>query len=262
VESRQLPSISGSAGHGFLGRYRLHEPIGQGATAIVYRAVHPTLEIPVAVKVFRPDVMSRTSRDMLATEARNLARIDHPNIVRVWDYGQVGTTPFLVMEYVHGRNLLEVIHHDGRLSLARATRVIDQIAAGLDAVRRAGLVHRDVKPGNILLCRSGAAKLADLGIANRVEDRVAGWCGTPGFMAPEQASGLPVDHRADQFALGMTLFMAITGCLPNDPEAPRLPAALARLISRMTATHPSDRFPAFDEFRQELAAMTARGVCR
>ncbi|MGL6097759.1 MAG: serine/threonine-protein kinase, partial [Fimbriiglobus sp.] len=150
-----------------LGKCRLLCELGRGAAGRVYRAQHTTLDVPVAVKVLHPDESDadRTVYQTLQTEARLLAQLNHPNVVRVWDFEDDAVEPYLVMELVEGASLAELIGQSGRLHPERAAEIVGQVAEGLRAAHVLGILHRDVKPANILIDRPGNAKLADLGQA-------------------------------------------------------------------------------------------------
>jgi len=206
-----------------LGKCVLLEKIGQGSTGTVYRALHKTLNIPVAVKVLHFDDSDndRQLYDRFQTEARLLAQLNHPNIVRVWDFEDDAHAPYLVLEHVEGLSLEELIRQSGRLLLDRALPLMRQVTQSLAAAWKLGIVHRDVKPANILVARDGTAKLADLGLALLVENRAAtdltvgnSLAGTVAYMPPEQASGRQVDHRSDIYALGATFYHVVTGRFP------------------------------------------------
>ena len=267
-----------------LGKCLLMEKIGQGATGTVYRALHTTLNIPVAIKAlhFEDAGDDRRNVQKFADEARLLAQLNHPNIVRVWDFEADPYAPYLVLEHVEGLSLEELIRQSGRLCLDRAVPVVRQTAEALAAAWKLGVVHRDVKPANILVARDGAAKLADLGLAVAVggKDKAAadGLAGTVAYMAPEQAGGAAaVDCRSDMYALGATFYHAVTGQLPfsgktrvevlfkhasMDAPPPHLlvpevdPAASA-VIARMMAKKREDRYADYRELIAALAGLEA-----
>ncbi|MCX7701671.1 MAG: serine/threonine protein kinase [Gemmataceae bacterium] len=256
---------------GFLGKYLLTEWLGKGANGNVFRALHPTLHIPVAIKVLNAgtghDDHQRLER--LKIEARLLARLNHPNIVRVYDFEDHPQYPFLVLEHVNGPSLAELIEQCGRIQPDRVIRLAKQLAEGLAAAHRLGVVHRDIKPANVLLTRTGEVKLADLGLAimRRIPGSFGGTAsgesvsrgGTALYIAPELVtSASPPDERSDMYSLGATLFHALTGRPPFEgsdpwqvienavkqaPPCPRrfvpdLPPDLAELVTRMLAKDP------------------------
>ncbi|MBY0526798.1 MAG: protein kinase [Gemmataceae bacterium] len=270
-----------------LGKCLLVERIGQGATGVVYRALHRTLNIPVAVKVLQFDdsAQDRSLFDRFQTEARLLAQLNHPNIVRVWDFEEDPHAPYLVLEYVEGLSLAELIQQSGRLCQDRAIALVTQIAEALAAAWKVGVVHRDVKPGNILLARDGTAKLADLGLALVVEQRLSAdrkeegngerLAGTVAYMAPEQAATGRVDHRSDIYALGATFYHAVTGRLPfggrtrmevilkhsREPLQPAheacgdLDPTASAIIARMMAKAAEDRYQTCEELLADLRSL-------
>jgi serine/threonine protein kinase/CheY-like chemotaxis protein len=202
----------------------LVEKLGQGSAGVVFRALHQSLNIQVAVKVLHPAHLEddRRVHRQLQSEARLLAQLNHPSIVRVWDFEDHPVYPYLVLEHIEGLTLGELIEQSGRLRPDRALPCIIQVAEGLAAALRLGIIHRDVKPGNILLAKSGIAKLADLGLAiYSVEEAASGGpalrglVGTPAYMSPEHfTSPKAVDHRSDIYSLGATFYHALTGRMP------------------------------------------------
>jgi serine/threonine-protein kinase len=274
-----------------LGNCLLTAEIGRGGSGMVFQAYHQGLGVSVAVKVLQLDESRNDPliHKQLQVEARLLAQLDHPHIVRVLDYENDAPWPYLVLEFVEGPSLSDLIQQSGRLRWDRAVRIVDQVASALEAAQRIGVIHRDVKPGNILLTRSGNAKLADLGLAVIIDEqasRVATrstarqetLAGTVGYMAPEQALGLPqIDHRADIYGLGCTLYHAITGQLPfrgrtrrevvqkhahEVPAAPRdlvteLDPALSSLVLKMISKDPKARHASYAELRADLARLPA-----
>jgi hypothetical protein len=252
-----------------LGKCLLTEVLGQGGGGTVYRALHQGLNIPVAVKVFPhgPGGELPIAARQLRHEARLLAQLNHPNVVRILDFADDPQGTYLVMEFVEGLTLADLIRQGGRVEQRRALAVVRQVAEALAAAHRLGIVHRDVKPANVLLTREGTAKLADLGLALVVgteDDRQI--VGTALYMAPEQSTGaVPLDHRADQYALGATWYHAVTGQPPFNGETPlavlvqhasappvpphqllpHLHPAVSALILRLLAKAPADRFATY-----------------
>ncbi|MCZ7437779.1 protein kinase [Micromonospora sp. WMMC241] len=238
------------------GRYRLVDQIGRGGTATVWRAVDELLGRTVAVKLLDSDAADdRWWRAAVREEARAAARLNHPNVAMVYDYGEARVAglrrlPFLVLEYVEGETLADALRRDGALDWSQAVRICAEIAAGVAAVHAAGLVHRDLKPGNVLLPPAGP-KLVDLGIALAVgADTVNGRGeirGTPRYMAPEQLLGEVAVPASDVYALGLLLTECLTGHPPVRPDQPERPDHLAAL--------PVDGVPeAVDELRRACLA--------
>lgn len=271
------PGLHGAEVGQILGKCLLTERIGHGSSGAVFRARHQTLNIPVAVKVLHIAGDSGIYRQ-LKSEARLLAQLNHPNIVRVWDFEDDPAMPYLVLEYIEGPNVAELIQQNGRLSAATAIRIAAQVASGLAAAQNVGIVHRDVKPGNILLARDGNAKLADLGLAVFVDREKGnpagpGLAGTVAYMPPEQAMATgAVDHRSDIYSLGASLYHMVTGQIPFQGStrmevilkhakeaplpprdlAPDLPESLSDLILKMMAKSPGERFQSYDELIRAL----------
>lgn len=274
----ELPSGS------ILGRCLVTGRIASGSYGVVYRALHRTLNIPVAIKVLHPDLLGpeSTIARQFHSEAMLLARVTHPNIVRLWDYDDSVVPPYLVLEFVEGHNVAEMIERRGVLPASLCLKIVSQVADGLSAAHHLGIVHRDIKPGNILVTRDEKAKIADLGLAT-VADRgrqmhqspeaSTSVAGTVAYLAPEQA-GSPglVDHRSDIYSLGATFYHMLTGRMPFEGKTPlevlmkhaqealvppsEVNSAINRRISdtvvRMMAKHPTDRFANYDDLRDAL----------
>lgn len=210
-----------------IGNYDLVEKIAEGGMGTVYRGRnHVTGEI-VAVKVVPHHLLSNPVVLNRFEQEYNVARmIEHPNIVKALDFGREGETRYLVMEYVEGESLGRKIKRDGRMEEDEAIRIISQVALGLQKTHKQGMIHRDVKPDNILITPDGHVKLTDLGLVKEVEaelnlTRTGRGLGTPHFMAPEQfRNAKKADARCDIYALGATLYMMVTGQLPFQSNGP------------------------------------------
>ncbi|WP_406643103.1 protein kinase domain-containing protein [Amycolatopsis sp. WGS_07] len=205
------------------GHYRLVEHIGSGAMGVVWRAVDVRLERSVAIKQILPQPgVSEAERDNMRQramrEAKNAARFQHPNAIVVFDVAEHGGDPCLVMEYLNGPSLSAVLAEQGTLPVGQVARIGEQVAAALVAAHRAGIVHRDVKPGNILIDETGTAKITDFGISRAAGDMTLTQTGliggTPAYLAPELARGADPVPSSDVFALGATLYQAIEGQTP------------------------------------------------
>ncbi|WP_405842200.1 protein kinase domain-containing protein [Streptomyces sp. NBC_01518] len=225
-------SVTPAAGDRIDGRYLLHEPIGTGGMGVVWRAWDERLQRWVAVKCARLDDDRATRR--LMDEARNAGRLHHPNIVAVFDYIDEGTTCWIVMEYVPSRSLAQLMAERGPLAPEEAGSIGCQIADALVKSHRAGVVHGDVTPENILVTDEGVARLTDFGISralgNDVTQSATGSVrGKPRYLAPEVAKGQPVGQKADVFSLGASLFTAVEGQSPYG-EAEHLMTYLARAV--------------------------------
>ena len=245
------------------GRYLLQRQIGQGGMGAVWLAVDKVLGREVAVKRLGmfPD---GGSLDLVRAEreARLAARLNHPHVVAVFDFVAEGDEQWLVMEHVAGTDLAAVTADDGGLAPAEAAALLAQVAEALAAAHTAGIVHRDVKPSNILIAADGTAKLADFGIARARDSTVTvsgSVTGSPAYLAPEVAAGQPATEASDVWSLGATLYQALTGRPPYDTSdsvlsamyrivheaPPRLPGAgwPADLLEVTMATDPADRWP-------------------
>jgi serine/threonine-protein kinase len=239
-----------------LGNLELLEEIGRGGMGTVWRARHRTLGRTVAVKLL-PEQLAREPefRARFEREAKALALLDHPNIVRVHDHGQQDERSFIVLELVEGRTLAEAIP----LDVARALEVASQLLDALSYAHKRGVVHRDVKPQNILLDAEGRVKVTDFGIARIVQGAETDWrvtasnvaVGTPGYLAPEALRGAPPDPRRDVYAAGVVLYEAATGKLPIGSFAPP-PAALEPIVRRALAPDPEKRYATADEMRADI----------
>jgi len=266
------------------GKYELIARIGNGSTSVVYRGQHRKLRFPVAIKILNRRALE-TDRDLLhqlATEAILLAQINHPNVVRLWDLDDEAPDPYLVLEYVNGGTLADLIRHKGRIPFAFTWAIIRQAVEGLAAAHKQGIVHRDVKPGNLLLGDDGHVKVADLGLAIISADRrskrvgpneTLTMAGTAAYLAPEQADNpAGATFLADMYSLGATLYHALTGRLlfegrstsevlmkhlRESPEPPGhfvsdLPAPCSAVIMKMLAKRPDDRFASYEELKAAL----------
>jgi serine/threonine protein kinase len=210
-----------------VGNYDLLEKIAEGGMGAIYRGRHRLTGQTVAVKIMPPHMAANpVLLKRFEQEFRAASRLDHPNIVRALDYGDNGSSPYLVMEFVEGESLGQKLKRDGRMTETEAIRIIAQVAQGLHRAHRQNLVHRDVKPDNILIRTDGVAKLADLGLVKETETdlnltRTGRGLGTPHFMAPEQfRNAKNADIRCDIYSLGATLYMMVTGEVPFKSNGP------------------------------------------
>ena len=264
-----------------IGRYRVVEEIDAGGQALVYRAAHPNLRRELVIKIARRPVAFE--RALLTAEAKILSELKHPNLVRVYDLDVHEGRPFVVMEYVPGRNLKQVAEA-ARPSPMRGAAWVAGVARALALAHRRGVVHQDVKPQNILIDEEDRARLIDFGLARLTDAwadgprRASG--GTIAYMAPEQARGEvdKIDERTDVFALGGVLYFLLVGRPPfpgNDPadqlrrarvcdfdrdalEASGVPRGLAKVVRRAMAANPADRFPSADTLADALNAILSR----
>ncbi len=210
------------------GRYELHRRIGRGGMAEVYLARDRLLDRPVAIKILFPEFATDPAFvARFRREAQSAANLNHPNIVGVYDWGKERGTYYIVMEYVDGRSVSEMIRTDGPLDPKRAAALAADVAAGLGYAHGKGVVHRDVKPGNILIAKDGEVKVADFGIAwamasNGEENltQAGSVMGTATYFSPEQAQGKQVDPRSDLYSLGVVLYEMVSGAPPYSGETP------------------------------------------
>lgn len=212
-----------------LGRYQIEALLGRGGMAAVYRALDPALQRAVALKVLYPQFLADPELvERFRREAITAAALDHPHIVPIYDVGEADGMVYLAMKLLPGPSLADVLQHEGRLPLARVAGLANEIAAALDEAHHEGIVHRDIKPGNVLFDRHGRAILTDFGIAKSLEStaltETSVLIGTPDYIAPEQidhelAIGGKVDARADIYAFGALLYRALTGRRPFEGTA-------------------------------------------
>jgi serine/threonine protein kinase len=288
VRDTPLPDVSetGIAGLGQLGEYRLLQKLGEGGMGVVYRALHVELERVVALKVVRSDRVGDTQAvERFRREIKAAGKLEHPNIVLAHDARQIDGTQLLVMEFIEGLDLAQLLDRTGPLPIADACEAIRQAALGLEHAHEHQLIHRDVKPSNLMLARNGAVKILDLGLARlhsaeKGADGTTGEgfvIGTPDYMAPEQASDCrEVDARSDVYGLGCTLYALLTGDPPfagpmhqqayekmmahvHEPPVPvrehrpDVPESLNRIVERMLAKEPDDRVETAAEVAEALA---------
>jgi WD40 repeat protein/tRNA A-37 threonylcarbamoyl transferase component Bud32 len=255
------------AGHD---RYRIVRLLGTGGMGAVYEAEHRVMKRRVALKVIKSDfTASATAVERFRREVRAAARLTHPNIVATYDAEDAGATQFLVMEYAEGITLSQLVHEHGPLPVAEACSYVRDAAQGLQHAHEHGMVHRDVKPANLMRCASGTVKVLDFGLATLTAQHDEGLTdanavmGTPNYMAPEQAeSSHDADIRADVYSLGCTLYHLLTGNVPFPKRTtvqkilahreqavpsvravrPDVPPGLAVLVTRMLAKKPEDRY--------------------
>ncbi|MBL8232573.1 MAG: serine/threonine protein kinase [Bryobacterales bacterium] len=265
-----------------IGRYEIDRELGRGAMGIVYLAADPTIGRPVAIKTVNISMLSDPGqeavlRDRLIREARSAALLSHPGIVKVYDAVEQDGATCLVMEYVEGQPLSVLL---GAKAVDRAlfANILQQVGAALDYAHGAGVIHRDVKPANVLVTRDRLAKVTDFGLA-RVSGRkttyAAGFLGTPGYMAPEQIKDEAVNGQTDQFALAVMAYEYFTGRKPFDAEAitslifkilqdpmpsTGLGDAVDSVFGRALAKDPAQRFPSCSGFVAELQEALQRGL--
>ena len=274
---------SGSVNNpGTLGRYRLERVLGRGAMGVVYEGFDPRLGRKVAVKtILHGHLDPQTASDYAARferEAQAVARLNHPNIVHVHDFGQEGDTAYLVMEFVDGKELKSFFDAKHQFELRDAVRIMCELCDALDFAHQAGVVHRDIKPGNVMLDAQRRVKLTDFGVAKihdvgRSQVTHAGtMVGTPAYMSPEQISGGTVDRRSDVFSAGIVLYQFLTGSMPfggggawtiakrimqDEPPPPTslnaaLPPQFDAVVRKALAKKPAHRYASAAEFAAAL----------
>jgi eukaryotic-like serine/threonine-protein kinase len=266
-----------------LGRYTLQGVLGEGAMGVVYRAHDPLLDRSVALKTFRNASAGAAQR--LRNEAQAAARLSHPGIVAVYEYGEDGAQSFIAMEYVRGRPLLNALVQPAALPIDDVLCILVQLLVALQCSHEQGVWHRDIKPANLMITHEGRLKIADFGVA-RIDDapmRVRGVIGSPGYLAPEcYQHDAVVDQRADLYACGVLLFELLTGARPfrGSPDVVKyqtlhLPvpplaapgdaqfvplARFAHVVQRALAKSPQDRYASALEMRQALTLVAERAV--
>jgi DNA-binding beta-propeller fold protein YncE len=269
------------AGHRILGI------AGRGGMGVVYRALQLDLDRPVALKLIAPQLAEDPEfRDRFVRESRAAASIDHPNVIPIYYTGESDDGAlYIAMRYVEGSDLRTLVRAEQRLDPARAAQIVSQVASALDAAHARGIVHRDVKPANVLLGANDHAYLTDFGLTKRVTShtgstRDGGWVGTLGYVAPEQIRGERPDARADVYALGCVLYHSLAGAPPyqresdeatlwahlnDDPpslhdRAPDVPASFDAVLARALAKDPDDRFPSAGDLGRAALAAAGRPV--
>ncbi|MDQ3962630.1 MAG: Stk1 family PASTA domain-containing Ser/Thr kinase [Actinomycetota bacterium] len=269
-----------SAQQTFGGRYAVLERVGGGGMAEVYRARDDLLGREVAIKVLHERFSKdRSFVERFRREAQSAANLNHPNVVSLYDYGSDDDTYFIVMEYIDGRSLADIISAEGPLLPERAAEIASDVAKALDRAHSGGLVHRDIKPSNIMITNSGQTKVTDFGIARalggngeQTMTQTGMVIGTASYLAPEQAQGNPVDGRSDVYALGVVLFEMLTGDPPftgetplaiaykhvrENPDAPSVrnadvPQALDSVTLKALAKNPDNRYASATEMHDDL----------
>ncbi|GAA3907758.1 Stk1 family PASTA domain-containing Ser/Thr kinase [Streptomyces gulbargensis] len=276
------------------GRYQLRDLLGEGGMASVYLAYDTALDRQVAIKTLHTELGREQSfRERFRREAQAVAKLSHTNIVSVFDTGEDtldgAVMPYIVMEYVEGQPLGSVLASDvaqfGAMPADKALKVTADVLAALETSHEMGLVHRDIKPGNVMMTKRGVVKVMDFGIARAMQSGVTSMTqtgmvvGTPQYLSPEQALGRAVDARSDLYSVGIMLFQLLTGRLPFDADSPLAIAyahvqeepvapssvnrsvtpAMDALVARALRKNPNERFPSADAMRQECLRVLSAG---
>ncbi|MFG3192283.1 protein kinase domain-containing protein [Streptomyces omiyaensis] len=276
------------------GRYQLRDLLGEGGMASVHLAYDSALDRQVAIKTLHTELGREASfRERFRREAQAVAKLSHTNIVSVFDTGEDtldgGLMPYIVMEYVEGQPLGSVlasdVHQYGAMPADKALKVTADVLAALEVSHEMGLVHRDIKPGNVMMTKRGVVKVMDFGIARAMQSGVTSMTqtgmvvGTPQYLSPEQALGRPVDARSDLYSVGIMLFQLLTGRLPFDADSPLAIAyahvqeepvapssvnrsvtpAMDALVARALRKNPNERFPSAAVMRDECLRVLSAG---
>lgn len=284
IKKEEPPTYDESmVGKTFAATYMINAVLGKGAMGIVYHATHTTLKRSSAVKVLTDHPMQKGDRKRFEREARAMSLLDHPSLVKIYDFGFADQrTPYIVMEFIEGRTLNEILKEQGKLSVKEAIPVFIGICEGLHHAHLQSIIHRDLKPANVMVSNSGQCKILDLGVAKISEEEtdmkltVAGEIfGSPYYMSPEQALSKALDHRSDIYSLGCLMFEVLTGELPfmgdsfvelvnaktkatqppsicqHDPQA-KFPPALDKLLMKTLEKSPANRPNSMTQIIEEL----------
>ncbi len=271
-----------------LGHYDIVAELGRGGMGVVYKGFESSLNRYVAIKVLADSLAhDEAIRERFLREARSMAALNDPHIIQIYFIGEDEGQPYFVMEFVEGESLGSMLKRDHRLTVEQAVKVIHQTAQGLATAHDAGVIHRDIKPGNLMISSRGAVKIADFGIALSNQDlskkltTTGEFVGTPGYLSPEVCLGKPVDQRSDIFSLGIVLYEMLTGRMPFNDESPlglmlevvraeipdvrtlndSVDSDVARILARMIAKDPADRYPSCHELVVDLQShpLVAKG---
>jgi serine/threonine protein kinase len=265
-----------------LGRYQVKGVLGKGAMGLVYDGLDPTLDRRVAIKTIRTTTLDEATAKHYAMrferEVRAVARLNHPNIVQVYDFGTEGDLAYIVMQYIEGKELKDHFDAQERLDLRMILRLMTELLNALEFAHEAGVIHRDIKPANVMLDAGGHVKLTDFGVA-RITDadgeqaeatRAGAMIGTPSYMSPEQIQGQAIDRRTDIFSAGVLFYQLLTGQKPfegtqwvlakkivqDDPVRPSalapVPPEIDRVVARALAKAPEHRYQGARAFADAL----------
>jgi eukaryotic-like serine/threonine-protein kinase len=265
-----------------LGRYTIKGVLGQGAMGLVYDGHDPKLNRRVAIKTILTGKLSPDAAKManmrFQREVRAVARLNHGNVVQVYDFGHEGELAYIVMEFIQGKELKDSFDRNERFDLKTVFRLMGELLAALDFAHEAGIIHRDVKPANVMVDSAGHAKLTDFGVARVTEPegdqsektRAGTIVGTPSYMSPEQIQGQPIDRRSDIFSAGIIFYQLLTWQKPftggqwelakkiieDDPVWPsalmEIPADIDRIVARALAKQPERRYETARKFAEAI----------
>ena len=267
-----------------LGKYEIRRELGRGAMGVVYEGYDPMIKRVVALKTIRADQLAGENAETVIArfrrEAQAAGRLNHPNIVAIYDFGEDQGVWYIAMEYIKGRELKDYFQANERFAPADIVRIMTQILAALGYSHRLGVVHRDIKPANIFVLDDGSVKVADFGVAHiesSTMTQVGSVIGTPSYMSPEQILGLPIDGRSDLFSAGVILYQFLTGerpftgsstvtmhkVLEEEPLPPsrfnvQVPGAMDAVVRKALAKRPDERFQTAEEFADALRAAAQR----
>lgn len=263
-----------------IGNYEILSELGRGGMGIVYKAYQVPLNRIVALKVLTDDVaQDKVFIRRFEREAKSAAQLNHPNVITIYDIGQEGDTHFIAMEYVKGKTIAELVGERGQLVVPYALKIVQQVLSGLGAAHALNIIHRDIKPQNILIDGADCVKVADFGLAKSVEDTMnltqsGAPLGTPAYMSPEQCRGETIDERTDLYAVGVLLYQMLAGRVPfpgknlaeviqktlNEPVPAigqynrEVPEATWRIIERALAKRAADRYASTAEMNEDITA--------
>lgn len=288
-ESPSSDPLTGSGVVRMIGKYRISAVLGSGGMGVVYSGFDPLIERQVAIKVLSAEIAeSPVALQRFLTEARSIGRVSHPHVVSVFDVGTWHNTFFMVMEFLPGGSVLDLAERRGRLSWKEACRITLEAARGLAAAHAAGLIHRDVKPANLMLTADGTVKVVDFGLSKVLDPggsiadgvtRTGQLLGTPHYMSPEQFEGVSVTAATDTYALGATLFRLLTNRFPFEEcvtigqlmkallvqdvpkasdSAAGIPRECDRIVRKAMARNPEDRFASCSAMADELQQLLLR----
>ena len=264
-----------------VGRYHVERLIAHGGMGSVYLARDPAIDRQVVIKLLKEGFDDAAARERFAREARSAGRLQHPNIVTVFDVGEHEDRPFIAMEYVRGETLAELIKRDRLLRISEKLAILEDVCAGLHHAHGVGIVHRDIKPANVMRLETGLVKVLDFGVARAGAGpitRAGDVVGTLNYMSPEQLLGEPVDHRTDVYSVGalgyelFTLRMAFPGtidtgvlhrilnasALPITGLVPEIDPDIAAIVERAMARDVDARYQHLEEMREDVASARIR----